>query len=93
MWGFQGSCSRVLMCLAGWDCLVENWMVGALQYTNTFKSLDRRRQTSHLWGRFARDVLLGSVGPTVCAGGWSRYVRKIDSCTITEITGACTVPS
>lgn len=81
MWGCQGSCSRVLMCLAGWDHMVENWVVGVLQYMNTFRSLARQRQTAHL---------LGSVGPTVSAGRYSRYVCV---CTISEMTAACMVPS
>lgn len=71
-------------------------MVGVLQNTNTFKSLARQSETAHLWGgggMFARVVLLGSVSPAVCAGRCSRYVWKIDSCTITEIAAACVVPS
>lgn len=33
------------------------------------------------------------TAPTMCAGGCSRYVWKIDSCTINESTAACMVPA
>lgn len=73
MWDFfHGSCSRVQMCLAGWDQHGWDWVVGVLQYMNTFKSLARHRQTAHLWGHFARVVLLAFVTSTVRAGSYSR---------------------
>ena len=81
-------------CWCVWQDGTTWWRTGRLVGTRTrihSKSLARQRQTAHLRGRVV--ALLGSVGPTACAGGYSRYVWKVDGCTITEITAACMVPS
>lgn len=87
MWGgVQGPCSRVLMCLAGWDHMIETgW------YTDTFKSLARQRQTAHLWGRFCQSHPVKDLSVQPCAqadaadmfGGLGKK----------KIAAACVVPS
>lgn len=45
MWGFHGSCSRVLMCLAGWDHMVETgWLVCSSTQIHSSLWPDRDRQ-------------------------------------------------
>lgn len=81
-------------CWCVWQDGTTWWRTGRLVGSSTrihSKSLARQRQTAHLRGRVV--ALLGSVGPTACASRYSRYVWKVDGCTITEITAACMVPS
>ena len=79
---FKGSCIRVLMCLAGWDHMVENWAVGRHQNTNTFKVSGQTETDSSSAGTCRRPARICRPNRVcrriqqICLEGWRLYNHR-----------------